>query len=50
MKNILPCKEEKKIHNQPEGITILPNQTLIIADEGDNKRATLTKYPLLKEE
>jgi uncharacterized protein YjiK len=41
---------KKEFHNQPEGITFLPDQSLIIADEGGSKRATLTKYPLLKEE
>jgi len=41
---------KREIHNQPEGITLTPDLSLIIADEGGSKRATLTKYPLLEEE
>jgi hypothetical protein len=34
----------KKIHRQPEGITLIENDVLIIADEGDGKSAAITKY------
>ena len=33
-------------HNQPEGITFLPDYTLIISDESGEGRARLTFYPL----
>ena len=36
-----------KRHGQAEGITLGPNQSLIISDEGDGKKAWLTVYPLL---
>ncbi len=31
-------------HPQPEGITVASDRTLLIADEGGNRRATLTTY------
>jgi uncharacterized protein YjiK len=34
-----------KIHTQPEGITFLPNLTMLITDEGAGGKARLTKYP-----
>jgi len=33
-----------RLHRQPEGIALL-NAQLILADEGDGRRATLTSYP-----
>lgn len=37
-----------KSHNQPEGITVLPNYDLLIADEGANKNGTITLYKFIK--
>ena len=37
-------------HPQPEGITFLSNQSLLIADEGQNKKAKLTIVPLINGE
>jgi uncharacterized protein YjiK len=34
-----------KIHRQPEGITFLSDNSLLISDEGDDSKATLTIYP-----
>jgi uncharacterized protein YjiK len=34
----------KKVHRQVEGITFVSENTLLLADEGGNKRATLTLY------
>ena len=33
-------------HNQPEGITFLPDHTMLISDEGVDQKAKLTFYPL----
>jgi uncharacterized protein YjiK len=35
---------KKKEHPQPEGIAILPDGTLLIADEGQGKRGRITRY------
>ena len=35
-------------HPQAEGIAFAPDNTLIVSDEGANKRATLTFYPVAK--
>jgi uncharacterized protein YjiK len=35
---------KNKIHRQPEGITLIDDDVLVIADEGAGKRATITKY------
>jgi uncharacterized protein YjiK len=44
---ILSFRELKKAdHLQPEGITILKDGTLLIADEGRGKKGTLTGYKL----
>jgi DNA-binding beta-propeller fold protein YncE len=37
-------KLRRKYHRQPEGITLLPNGTLVIADEGKSGEATLSLY------
>jgi uncharacterized protein YjiK len=34
-----------KIHKQPEGITFLPDLTMLISDEGAGGKAKLTRYP-----
>ena len=34
----------KKLHHQPEGITFLKDKTMVISDEADKDRATLTFY------
>ena len=39
-----------KIHEQPEGITFLPDGTIIISDEGVKKRAKLTIYKMTVQE
>ena len=41
-------KLESKHHRQPEGITFLSDQSLVIADEGQNKKAKLTIVPIRK--
>lgn len=38
----------KKIHKQPEGITFLPDGTLLIADEGKDGNGLLTIYKKVK--
>lgn len=46
---LLNAKELKsKNHKQPEGITILPNNDLLIGDEGANKNGTITIYNFIK--
>ena len=46
---LLNAKELKpKNHKQPEGITILPNNDLLIGDEGANKNGTITLYNFIK--
>jgi hypothetical protein len=43
---ILATKElKRKRHPQPEGMTFLPDGSLVIADEGQGGRGTLTRYP-----
>ena len=34
-----------EIHKQPEGVTFLPDLTMLISDEAAGGKATLTKYP-----
>jgi uncharacterized protein YjiK len=41
-------KLESKNHRQPEGITFLLNQFLLISDEGQSKKARLTIFPIKK--
>ena len=41
-------KLKSKNHRQPEGITFLSNQSLLISDEGQNKRGNLTIIPYQK--
>jgi len=42
---LLATKEfKRKDHPQPEGITFLPGGSLILADEGQGNRGTLTRY------
>jgi uncharacterized protein YjiK len=42
---ILATRElKRKDHPQPEGLTFLPDGTLILADEGQGKRGTITRY------
>ena len=36
------------LHRQAEGISFTTNHTLVIADEGAGKRATLSFYPVAK--
>jgi uncharacterized protein YjiK len=38
-------KLKNKYHQQPEGITFLPDGRMIISDEGGNGKATITIYP-----
>lgn len=46
---IISVKELKtKNHKQPEGITILPDLSLLIGDEGANKNGTVTLYNFIK--
>jgi uncharacterized protein YjiK len=46
---LLAAKElKRKDHPQPEGVTFLPDGTLLLADEGQGKRGTLTRYGLAK--
>lgn len=37
-------KLNEKLHRQPEGITFLKDQTIIISDEAAGKKPTITKY------
>ncbi|MFH1763971.1 MAG: SdiA-regulated domain-containing protein [Gemmatimonadota bacterium] len=37
-------KLKRKDHPQPEGVAFLPDWTLILADEGQGKRGTITRY------
>lgn len=46
--NILGMEKLNKQHMQPEGITFLPDQTLIISDEKVKNSATLTLYKFQK--
>ena len=39
-------KLKKKHHVQPEGLAFLEDGTMIIADEGRNKRGRITTYEL----
>ena len=41
-------KLKSKNHRQPEGIAFLPDLTLLISDEGQNKRGNLTSIPYTK--
>jgi len=42
---ILATKElKRKDHPQPEGLAFLPDGSLVLADEGQGKRGTLTRY------
>lgn len=41
-------KLKESIHRQPEGITILQDNTLIISDEADGKKPMITRYNYLK--
>lgn len=36
---------KRKRHPQPEGIAFLPNGSLVLADEGQGGRGTVTRYP-----
>ena len=36
---------KRKDHPQPEGVAFLPDGTMVLADEGQGKRGTLTLYP-----
>ena len=38
------AKLKEKMHRQPEGITVLMDNTLLISDEASGKKPTLTKY------
>jgi uncharacterized protein YjiK len=42
-------KLKSKNHRQPEGITFLSNQSLLISDEGQNKKGRITIIPYKKE-
>jgi uncharacterized protein YjiK len=35
----------RRLHRQPEGLTFLGDSAILIADEGADGRATLTRYP-----
>ena len=39
---------DTNFHRQPEGITFLPDHTMVIGDEGDEQKATLTFYSFQK--
>lgn len=39
-------KFKKKKHRQPEGITFLNNEDIVISDEAAGKKATITFYPI----
>lgn len=41
---IAAMKLEKEAHAQPEGIIFLVDNSILISDEGKNKKATLTRY------
>ena len=42
---ILATRElKRKDHPQPEGLAFLPDGSLILADEGQGKRGTITRY------
>ncbi|MCH8033067.1 MAG: SdiA-regulated domain-containing protein, partial [Bacteroidetes bacterium] len=41
-------KLKSKNHRQPEGIAFLSNQSLLISDEGQNKKAKVTVIPFQK--
>jgi len=48
---ILDTEElKRKAHPQPEGIAFLPDGSLVLADEGQGKRGTLTRYTRLDPE
>jgi hypothetical protein len=36
---------KRKRHPQPEGLAFLPDGSLVIADEGQGGRGTVTRYP-----
>ncbi len=38
-------KLKRKTHPQPEGLAFLPDGSLVLADEGQGKRGTITRYP-----
>jgi uncharacterized protein YjiK len=42
---LFAVKLKSKNHRQPEGITFLSNQSLLISDEGQNKKGKLTIIP-----
>lgn len=39
-------KLKRKQHPQPEGVAFLPDGSLLLADEGQGKLGTITRYPL----
>ncbi len=43
-------KLKRKDHPQPEGVAFLPDGTLILADEGQGKRGTITLYHRIESE
>lgn len=44
--SLLDAQElRRKTHPQPEGITFLPDGSLLLADEGQGHRGRLTRYP-----
>lgn len=49
--DVLATKElKRKAHPQPEGVTFLPDGRLVMADEGQGERGTLTWYRLKPQE
>ncbi len=49
--DVLAIRElKRKDHPQPEGLAFLPDGSLILADEGQGKRGTITRYPLKTDE
>jgi len=38
----------QKKHKQPEGITFIPEESLIISDEGQSKKGKITVIPFQK--
>ena len=42
------AKLKEKLHRQPEGITFLEDNSLLISDEAAGKKPTLTKYKRIK--